>query len=278
MNKCFFIFVCFFMSFLSNGRAQTESLVANNHSSEDFQTHMIRWITQCVQQDAMIPKKDELLSLIREIGAKHVVVQQGNDELRVKFVNAQGCIEHVLACMQALGDIHHLIGVIHTPTPSTPLCTKPDPIDVMVLDESIRNNPAKLWTVRSRAHIVRDFLSKGGTLYVVYPKGGLEKRTAQQQAIYKEELAHFKSNLIDFVLPAETMDDEMIGASYFFQNQHNQTFFFSIKARQANDPTELSEWGLWLGSVEDPQIAARIQAVLGYFEKVQGPKKSLLMP
>lgn len=254
---------------------QPQKMVQTQH---DFQVHVFNWIKKCIEQNPLIPQKSELNHLIKSIQQNQVVIEKGNDDLRVKFVNAQGYIEHVLACMQVLGDIHELVGIIHTPMPATPLCTKQDHIDQTLLSDSIRSNKEKLWTVRSRAQVVRDYLHKGGKLYVVYPKGGYEKRSAEQQLVYKEELNNFQSNLIDFVLNTDEMDPEMIGASYFFRNSQNQRFFFSIKAHQANDPQNSSEWAIWFGPVEHPQIAERIQTLFHYFERVKGPEKTLFFP
>ena len=115
-------------------------------------------------------RKTPFFSLLQEIEKNGFVLETGSDDLRVKFVNLQGCIEHVLACSQALGEITSLIGVIHTPTVATPLCVQPDePISDGILDESIRHDLDKLLTVRSRAQIVREYLMKGGKLYMVYP-------------------------------------------------------------------------------------------------------------
>lgn len=116
----------------------------------------------------------------------------------------------------------------------------------------------KLLTVRSRAVIVREYLEYGGKLFIAYPEGGLEKRSLQQQEIYKQELAKYSDYLIDTVLSCKEMDPSKVGATYFFKSAKNELYVFSIKANQANNPLESSERGLWLGKVENHAINERI--------------------
>jgi len=208
---------------------------------------------------------------MNEVEKNKSILETGSDDLRVKYVASQGCIEHVLACCQALGEVDHLIGVIHTPTVATPLCIRPEGPYEGVLDESIRHDLNKLLTVRSRAQIVREYLTKGGKLYVVYPQGGLEKRTSEQQQIYRDELERYSGSLIDWVLSCQQMDPDMIGATYLFRDQHRQVFAFSIKSRQANDIQQKSEWGIWFGPVADEVVANRVNAICDYLIANKGP-------
>jgi hypothetical protein len=233
---------------------------------------IIDQVRKCVAYNPNISNKKEIHLLLDELETKGVSIHKGSDELRVKFVTVQGCLEHVLTCMQSSNEIHGLTGIIHTPNPATPLCTKPDPLDTELLDASIRKDLNKLLTVHSRAQIVRDYLLQGGKLHVVYPLGGLEKRTQEQQVIYKEELVKFPHSLFETVLSTSKMDPDQVGATYFFRNDLNQVFVFSIKSRQANDPQDLSEWGIWIGSIEEPKINQRIQEIFSYLKTNGGPE------
>ncbi len=232
---------------------------------------------ECVKFSDSIEGKQEILKLIDRLGTKGAVIERGSDDLRVKYVLSQGCMEHVLACKQALGEIVDLIGVIHTPMPATPLCTLPENPDRSLLDHTIRHDLKKLLTVGSRAQIVREYLQKGGKLYIVYPQGGLEKRSKEQQAIYYSELARYPDKLIDWVLKSHQIDPEMVGATYFFKSPDKRTYLFSIKSRQANDPQELSEWGLWLGEIADPIVKERVDTLFSYFKEAGGPAKSCFL-
>ncbi|MBS0626098.1 MAG: hypothetical protein JSS32_08620 [Verrucomicrobia bacterium] len=210
---------------------------------------------------------EEILNELKTAGKK---IEIGNDDLRVRYVNMQGCIEHQLACALALGEIDQLAGVIHTPMPATPLCIKPQEGYEEILDESIRNDPQKLYTVLSRAKIVREYLTKGAKLYIAYPQGGLEKRNGEQQNTYREELERYSGTLVDTILNDTQIPPEMIGATYLFRSE-GQVYAFSIQSRQVNDIQALTEWGLWFGPVDHPEIAARVDAVFDYLSQAGGP-------
>lgn len=228
-------------------------------------------VRACILNSKEINKKDEIITLLDSLDNDGCVAELGNDDLRTKYVHTQGSIEHVLACAMVLGELDNLVGVIHTPQPATPLCTKVDNLDSQLLDETIRFDLEKLLTVRTRAVVVREYLELGGKLFIAYPKGGLEKRTIQQQEIYKQELAKYADSLFDAVLSCTDMEPSMVGATYFFKGTHGEVYAFSIKSQQANSPTEQSEWGMWLGKIEDPIINQRVYEILNYLEANNGP-------
>lgn len=218
-----------------------------------------------------ITSKGEVINLLKALEADGKVSEWGSDDLRIKFVHAQAVIEQILSGSFALGEIKELVGVIHTPMPATPFCTEVENLDVQLLDRSIRDNHEKLLTVRNRAVILRDYLEKGGRLYIAYPKGGFEKRTTVQQAIFKKELAKYAGRLIDSELACLQMNQDKIGATYFFTNESGDLFALSIKARQSNDPSEYSEWALWLGPIKHSVIKKRAFEILNYLYQNNGP-------
>jgi len=218
----------------------------------------------------MIPK-EAIFSLLNELETNGRVSELGGDELRLKYVNLQGCVEQVLACLLAQGEIDSLVGAIHTPMPATPLCVRPDADPSSLLDPAIRTDPEKLWTVRSRATILREYLQSGGKLYVVYPKGGLEKRNAEQRAIYREALAEYGDRLIDQPLSSKDLAADLVGATYLFRVKGGEPFAFSILGRQANDLAGRSEWVLWLGPLEKEPISARVNEVFDALVVSGGP-------
>ncbi|MFA6915359.1 MAG: hypothetical protein WC222_03100 [Parachlamydiales bacterium] len=175
-------------------------------------------------------------------------ITASDQEVRPYFVALQGIVEHVLS--NELGNsVRSLTGVIHTPMPATPLCTKGNVSEELV-DSSIEKDPLRLFTVKARTTIIRDYLFHGGDLYVVYPKEGLTKRTAIQQQIYKNELNTYPSHLFDRPLDCECIDNDLIGASYLFKTSDGKLFAFAIKIPQANSPQELGCFGLWFGEFE----------------------------
>lgn len=212
---------------------------------------------------AMAPQTEEINTLFDQLEVNRQVLETGSDDLRIKYVHVQGCIEHMLAKKQALGEISGLTGIIHTPLPATPLCVKPESTSSI--------DPKKWETVLSRAQIVREYLLKGSTLYIVYPEGGLQKRTPEQQKIYAEALEQFADNLIDCTLATPEIEPDMIGATYLFYDKDNQPYAFSIKARQITDMQPQAEWGMWFGPLSNENISARVEAILEYLTPLGGP-------
>ena len=72
------------------------------------------------------------------------------------------------------------------------------------------------------------------------------------------------------------MDPDKIGATYFMRDLSQNVYVFSIKARQANDPIEDSEWGLWIGVISDSNIKTRVNEILDYLAAHNGPTRSEL--
>ena len=98
-------------------------------------TKLENHIKACLDYNKEITQKEEIFSLLEQVAVKNSFVEAGSDDLRIKFVNFQSCMEHVLACSQAMGEITSLIGAIHTPTVATPLCVKPnEPISDQIND------------------------------------------------------------------------------------------------------------------------------------------------
>jgi hypothetical protein len=181
-----------------------------------------------------------------ELAAKGVLEVTGTDqEIRPYFVALQAIMEHVLA-HDLNTNVHALTGVIHTPMPATPLCTK-GAISKELVDASIENDKQRLFTVNARTTIVRDYLNQGGDLYIVYPKEGINSRTEEQQKIYQEELANYPSHLFDRPLETPSLATEEIGAFYLFNTTEGKQFAFAIKMTQAKDPQEIGSFGLWFG-------------------------------
>lgn len=240
-------------------------------SSDGFVNELVNRAKQSVKSSPEVNSKEDIYELLNHLLEFGFITEHGSDDLRIKYVNTQSCIEQVLSGSLVLGELKQLLGVIHTPQPATPLCTEVNNLDEQLLDPSIRDDLHKQFTVRSRAVILRDYLSHGGSLYIVYPQGGLEKRTPAQQAIYQKELKHYEGYLFDAVLDQHEMDVDMVGATYFLRNTKDELYVFSIKSRQANSPSADSEWGIWLGLIENPIIALRVNIILDYLEAHNGP-------
>ncbi len=229
-------------------------------------------VSETIEQTEEFSALKEKLSTVWDtLVLKGVLEINGTDqEVRPYFVALQGIVEHVLSSLLQK-DVKSLTGFIYTPMPATPLCTLGE-ISPKLVDLSMETDPVRLATVKTRATILRDYLGKGGNLYIVYPKDGLAKRTKEQQKIYKQELINYPNHLFDVPLNRENIPEELIGATYFFQDQLNNTFVFAIKMTQANDPKDIGNFGLWFGQVNHPAIEKRIQAVSIYVNTTNSKK------
>lgn len=209
--------------------------------------------------------KPQLLKTWKSLIENKSIEINGTDkEHRPIFVALQAIIETTITNLLKMGKLSHAHGIIHTPMPATPLCTKGE-ISKGLVDQIIENDPQRLLTVKARTTIIRDFLNVGGHLTVAYPEEGFLSRTPEQQNTYLEEVKKYP-NLEDYPLSL-TIPKDLIGATYYLVNNED-IYVFSIKINQANDPTENGDFGLWFGSPQDPVIAKRNSAVESLLQRV----------
>lgn len=213
-----------------------------------------------IKPEQLTALKTNLAHQWNELVEKGVLEVNGTDkEIRPYFGMIQSAVELVLA-----SELEHEVctvnGFIHTPMPATPLCTTGE-ISPELVDPSMEKDPLRLFTVKARATTLRELLSHGATLHIVYPQGGLQKRTAAQQEIYLNELNNYPDNLIDFPINCEAIDPDLIGATYLFTDADGQKYIFAIAMTQANDPREEGHFGLWFGRLENPLIFKHVSAV-----------------
>lgn len=211
--------------------------------------------------------KEGIAQRWQELVKNRVLEVSGKDkDVRPYFVALQGVVEHALAHSLAAKEISSLKGVILTPMPATPLCTAGE-ISKDLVSSEIESDPQRLFTVKARTTIVREYLHLGGVLTIAYPQGGILKRTEEQRAIYQKELQNYQKNLIDSPLDCESIEPELIGALYLFDMPNGEAFVFAIKMTQAKDPQEEGHFGLWYGPLSDPLIKKRVQKVNHFIEK-----------
>jgi hypothetical protein len=216
-----------------------------------------------LKSEEFTPLKKEISDTWNTLVQKGVVEIEGTDrDVRPPFVALQAIVEHVLSCALKK-EIRSLKGMIHTPMPATPLCSRGE-VSKNLVDPSIENDPKRLLTVQARTTLIRNFLKLGGVLYISYPKDGMSKRTEEQQTIYKEELSNYPDNLFNRPLNCSSIPDELVGATYLFRDQAGYTFAFSIQMTQAKDPKETGHFGLWLGSVQNAAVSQRVNAVFSF--------------
>lgn len=199
------------------------------------------------------------------VNTGEIVLEDTDKKVRPDFVSIQGIVEQVLAQELCKRNISSLVGIIHTPAPATPLCTKGNVSEDLV-DASIMNDPQRAHTVSMRAAILRSYLHLGGDLYVVYPKDYNVKsvRTEEQLKIYQECKDVYPTHLFDCPAIIESVPEDLVGATYLFKRE-GKVYGFAIKMTQAKDPKNpdmLGNFGLWFGEVsKTPALEKRIEAV-----------------
>lgn len=240
-------------------------------SLKEFLSNKIREVIEESQEIPGFTKiefagvKENISKTWNKLFREGVLEITGTDkEIRPSFVALQAVIEHVLS-IELQKSIKTLSGFIHTPTPSTALCTKGE-ISPELVDHSIEIDPNRLLTIKARATIIRDYLLQGGNLYVIYPQSGLLKRSLEQQKIYKEALANYSSHLFDIPLHVDSIPLKLTGATYLFRDHSDNLFVFGIKMTQANHPQDTGSFGLWFGSIDQPAIQGRVNSLAQFFE------------
>lgn len=220
--------------------------------------------------------KSDVIEYWKTLVETGCLMRTGADrDIRPYFASLQGIIEHVLA--EELGDnVESLIGVIHTPAPATPLCTE-GKISKGLVDPSIETeaDPARRFTIEARAAIVRDYLNKGGTLYIAYPEGGFAERSEEQLEIYLREQETHK-NLFDCPLEVKHLSDDLVGAFYLFKNKEGKLYAFAINMTQAKDPKDYREFGLWFGECKPGSLVS--MHIYDVLEVLKHSKTNISLP
>lgn len=215
--------------------------------------------------------KAEIHRLLEELKTEGEVIRSGDDAInRPVFVSTQANIEKVMAYMLAAGKIRNLMGIIHTPAPATPLCTE-GRITEGLVDPSMKDDDKRLYTVKTRAQIVRDYLEKDGILYALYPIGGYQKRSKEQLQILEELLDNYPINLKSKELNCSVLKKDMSGATYLFKGPDSKIFVFGIMAPQAIFAHTNQEWGMWFGEISDSPVEKRMQYVFQFIKNHDGP-------
>ncbi|WP_339048392.1 hypothetical protein [Candidatus Mesenet endosymbiont of Phosphuga atrata] len=177
--------------------------------------------------------EDDTIELWNQVIEKKVIKDEGDDQhLRPLFVNLQAASENAITSFLKSGKIRCSVGIIHTPTPATPLRADPDPkkIEKGVVTKEIEDDPKRLETVTRRAEGIRKYLEKGGTLYSVYKN---ENNEVPGMQTFKNLIRQYPNNLF-----AEELDNVKFnfptGATYLFGNDAKYALSFSIDMTQAN--------------------------------------------
>ncbi|MBY0528906.1 MAG: hypothetical protein K2P51_01810 [Rhabdochlamydiaceae bacterium] len=245
-----------------------ESPVFRAHLDKDPLVQQIsQGVSSALKTTEFSASKDALESVWMTLVEKGVVELVDSDPKVRPYVNLQRIVEHILSEKLRRGEICNLSGVIHTPMPATPLCITDDAIPEGVVHPSVAVDSNSMSTVKARATSVRDFLREGGDLYIVYPNAeGANKRPQEALDIYQAEQAHYPVHLFDCPLKSRSIESELVGAYYLFNDTQGKQFAFAIRMSQANSPQENIQFGMWFGEASQPEIKEWISHVVSHVQ------------
>ncbi|ACZ33148.1 conserved hypothetical protein [Chlamydia pneumoniae LPCoLN] len=208
---------------------------------------------------------DSVFELIDELDTTSSITREGTDaDQRPIFVNAQADFEKAIVYCIKCKQIIKCISIIHTPTPATPLCTEGEIFPGLV-DSAIQNDLERLLTVKKRPDIIREYLRAGGSLVTTYPKEGRRLRSPEQLRVLDDLVQSYPNHLHAIELDCDAIPQDLIGATYIITFADFSTYILSLRSYQANSPSD-DTWGIWFGSIDDPVIADRFQAVISFLK------------
>ncbi|WP_448216385.1 hypothetical protein [Endozoicomonas sp. 2B-B] len=195
----------------------------------------------------------------------------GSDEFtRPIAVSFQKTFEQSLMNMLDEALLSHATAIIHTRKPTTPLCNPVGKALRQTMSASMQDDPHRVKTIQDRTFTLRRMAQKGSPveLYVAYTKGGLDKRSPEEQQIYKKEVNNTaNSSLRDKEMTCTEMPDEIVGASYLLTTKRGNTLFFSTNGTQAADAAGSIVWRFWFGSLKDASVEKRYKEVIKYLKE-----------
>ncbi|WP_263080411.1 hypothetical protein [Endozoicomonas sp. Mp262] len=210
----------------------------------------------------------QVITPLRKSGTIEI---SGNDKnTRPLAVNFQKAFEQSLLDLLDEQQISSITAIIHTPQPATPLCNPPGRHLGESLHPEIKQDPQRIKTVEDRTITVRRMAryGEGVSMYIAYPKEGMNKRSPAQQDIYRSELKNTaNTSLRDAPLSCTTMPEHIIGASYIITTPNNQKLFFSLVGKQAVAGTGATDWQFWFDDLSQADIRTRYDEVFQYLKQ-----------
>lgn len=227
--------------------------------SDSIQKHIDAYVANI--DDATV--RNNINTAWDAISAEGTYAASGADSIyRPVFVNLQAIIEQNIANALQSGKILGAVGVIHTPTPATPLRADDINIQKGLVTEAIANDPNRLKTVEKRPAIIRKFLNEGGLLIAAYPESALEKDIVGIDNF--NNIAAQYDNLLD--RPVQSFPADKTGATYVVAEADGSLTAFSLQAYQSNQPATERSWGMWFGDIKQEKIADRINDIEDYLK------------
>lgn len=269
MKKSSYFYIVFFIvmiiSVVSYAKKSTPHYIDSNHFERIFLSlvrdtalHMQKQSSQLNEQETR-----KLLQLFAEVRSTSKFAPEDPQNFQSQFLCSQRAFEYVIAYLQSIGKITSLSAIFHTPFSADLLSFDPYSDAPELFDPSTLQNHEKI--TQSRTQMIQTYLENQGKLYILYPKKNLEKYSTKQQKIYKQILSQYKNQLIDHALSTHQLNPEMTGTTYIFKTSANKTYALFFKT------INHSEWEIWFGNMQDPEISLRISQICNYLKSVKGP-------
>ncbi|MGI9275147.1 MAG: hypothetical protein ACR2PT_09935 [Endozoicomonas sp.] len=195
----------------------------------------------------------------------------GNDKVtRPVAVSFQKAFEQSLVNMVDEEQVSQATAIIHTRKPSTPLCNPPGKALPETLNLSMREDMKRRKTIEDRTITLRRMARQGPPmdLYVAYIRDGLQKRSSNEQEIYRREVNdEANTSLHDSPMTCTEMPDEIVGASYVITTKRGNTLYFGNNGIQAIDGSGSNLWRYWFGGLREAPVNERYKEVLKYLKE-----------
>lgn len=195
----------------------------------------------------------------------------GSDSItRPVAVSFQKAFEQSIMNMVDESQVNQVAAIIHTRKPTTPLCNPPGKALKSTLSPAMYADDKRIKTIEDRTVTLRKMARNGPPvdLYIAYIHDGLEKRSAPEQLIYKQEVNDKENtSLHDAEMACTEMPDEIVGASYVLTTKLGHTLFFAQNGVQAIDAGDQSFWRYWFGGLKDAPVSKRYKEVFQYLKE-----------
>ena len=184
-------------------------------------------------------------------------------------VSFQKAFEQSLVNMINESRITQVTAIIHTRQPTTPLCNPPGKVLTETLPPSMKSDTARRKTIEDRTITLRRMAKQPEIdLYVAYIHNGLNKRSLEEQAIYRSEVSNPENtSLHDSEMACKEMPDDIVGASYVITTRQGHRLYFGNNGVQAIDGTGNTLWRYWFGGLDNTTVNTRYQEVMDYLRK-----------
>ncbi|KEQ17443.1 hypothetical protein [Endozoicomonas numazuensis] len=259
----------------SSGPSQDSSEVAlEKLDVNELKMTMLADISSTVVSDGELAnniKTDIARLAITPLRRSPEVQIAGSDEItRPVAVSFQKAFEQSLMNMMDEAQLSQAAAIIHTRKPTTPLCNPAGKVLRQTMSVSMQGNPHRTKTIEDRTVTLRRMAQNGPPmdLYVAYVKGGLDKRSPEEQLIYKHEVnSSANTSLHNEEMACSEMPDAIVGASYVLTTKLGHTLYFANNGTQAADATGSTLWRYWFGSLKDAPVDKRYKEVFKYLKE-----------